>query len=328
MKIAFCDFWEGFDANSFLLTKIIKSICDFQISSIKDADYLIFSTFGHQHLYAPDNCIKIFYTGENIIPDFNLCDYGISFSYLNFGDRHFRFPLYYCYDNINEQMENKHKVNVDEIIREKTKFCSLTVSNGDRHPMFKTLFEELQKYKNVDSGGKWNNNIGGAVDNKYDFDLTHKFSIVCENSSAPGYTTEKIVQAFAAGCIPIYWGDPEICKIFNNNAFINISDHKSIYEVIETIKKIDNNDNLYIQMLQTPAYLSQESNLSVQKDRCKQFLQSIFLQDKLKAQRRNRISWGNKYIKQQIEDKEPLTIKQHIKDIWKLLKAKTVKKNK
>lgn len=322
IKIAFCDFWEGFEPNSFLPVKILKSICDFQISKVQDADYLMFSIFGHQNLYASDNCIKIFYTGENIIPDFNLCDYGISFSYLHFGDRHFRFPLYYCYDNINEKMESKHRGNIEDILKTKKEFCSITVSNEDRHPMFKTLFKELQKYKKVDSGGKWNNNIGGAVDNKFDFDLTHKFSIVCENSPAPGYTTEKIVQAFAAGCIPIYWGDPEICKVFNSNAFINIADYRSIDEVVETVKKIDNDDNMYVQMLNTPAYLSHESNYSVQTERLKDFLQHIFLQDKTKAQRRNRISWGNKYIKQQMEDKEPVTIKSNIKHIWERLKAK------
>ena len=40
------------------------------------------------------NCVRIFYTAENLVPDFNVCDYGIGFHYMNFGDRYIRFPLY------------------------------------------------------------------------------------------------------------------------------------------------------------------------------------------------------------------------------------------
>ena len=35
----------------------------------------------------------------------------------------------------------------------------------------------------------------------------HKFNIAFENSSYPGYVTEKITDAFIANTIPIYWGD-------------------------------------------------------------------------------------------------------------------------
>jgi alpha(1,3/1,4) fucosyltransferase len=33
------------------------------------------------------------------------------------------------------------------------------------------------------------------------------FNICPENSSTPGYVTEKLFQSFDSGCIPIYWGD-------------------------------------------------------------------------------------------------------------------------
>ena len=91
-------------------------------------------------------------------------------------------------------MENKHKCDVKKELEIKKDFCSITVSNDDRNPIFKLLFERLSEYKKVDSGGKWMNNMGGRVKDKLAFDRTHKFSIVCENSASPGYTTEKIVQ--------------------------------------------------------------------------------------------------------------------------------------
>ena len=73
------------------------------------------------------------------------------------------------------------------------------------------LFEYLSQYKLVDSGGRHKNNIGGSIDDKFLFQQQYKFSIAYENSSTPGYTTEKIIQALAAGTSePIYWGNPEI----------------------------------------------------------------------------------------------------------------------
>ena len=57
------------------------------------------------------------------------------------------------------------------------------------------------------------NNIGGAVSDKFAFQQKHKFSIAFENTSYCGYCTEKIVEAFVAGTIPIYWEIQEWQKI-------------------------------------------------------------------------------------------------------------------
>ncbi|MFR8313282.1 MAG: hypothetical protein ACLVBP_13570 [Ruminococcus sp.] len=41
------------------------------------------------------NAVRVFFTGENIAPDFQMCDYAIGFERLLFGDRYIRFPFYY-----------------------------------------------------------------------------------------------------------------------------------------------------------------------------------------------------------------------------------------
>ncbi len=295
-KIAFTGFWNDFNPETLPLTQIIKENIEVQYTDVKQADYVLFSVFSEKHWFVPDNCIKIFYTGENITPDFNACDYGIGFDWLDFGDRYLRFPLYYLYKDINEQMESKHIFHKEDIKNDKTSFCSMTISNDNRDPIFKTLFEKLSNYKRVESGGKWNNNIGGRTKDKYAFDLSHKFSIVCENCAHPGYTTEKIVQAFAAKCIPIYWGDPTIGKIFNRKAFINVQDYNSIDDVIETVKCIDNDEQLYYRMLSEPALIDQSFTKNQQLIVLKHFLANVFNQPKEKAYRRNRVFYGEKYI--------------------------------
>lgn len=61
------------------------------------------------------------------------------------------------------------------------------------------------------------------------------FVIAMENSIGDGYVTEKIVNAFYSGAIPIYWGSSNINELFNKNSFINISDFNTIDDCIEYV---------------------------------------------------------------------------------------------
>ena len=70
------------------------------------------------------------------------------------------------------------------------------------------FFVKLSKYKQVDSGGRTLNNIGGPVEDKMEFIKDYRFVISFENAEYPGYTTEKIIQPMFVDSIPIYWGNP------------------------------------------------------------------------------------------------------------------------
>lgn len=298
-KIAYTGFWDDF-ASENLLIKAINEVCSLEEThDIALTDYLLYSVFSKEHWFVSDDVIKIYYTGENVTPDFNACDYAIGFDYLDFGDRYLRFPLYYLYEDICELMQAKHLKPISEIAKEKRNFCSITVSNANRNPIYKVLFEQLSAYKMVDSGGMWANNIGGPVEDKFSFDLSHKFSIVCENSSYPGYTTEKLVQAFAANCIPIYWGDSAIGKVFNKKAFVNVQDYESIDKVLERVKEIDGNDSLYYEMLAEPALIDEQYTKERQITVLKAFFSNIFNTSIVQAKRRNRDCRGELYIKEQ-----------------------------
>jgi len=89
------------------------------------------------------------------------------------------------------------------------------------------------------------NNIEYLVMDKLSFLQQYKFTIAFENSSYPGYTTEKLLQAFIAYKIPIYWGNPLIHKDFNTNSFINCHDYNNFEEVIERVIEVDKDDSLY-----------------------------------------------------------------------------------
>lgn len=295
IKIRYVDFWANCDFENHILTRALRENYEVEIVNDDTADYVFFSIFGDEHWFLPERCIKIFYTGENVCPDFNACDYGIGFEWMDYGDRYLRFPNYYAtkfFERTTRLMEDKHL----RPIPEKTEFCSFVVSNPQGNPIRKQLFEKLSEYKQVDSGGRWLNNVGGPVADKLEFERKHKFSICCENSSHSGYTTEKIVESFAAQTVPIYWGDPDVAKIFNPKSFINAMDYESLDDLLSAVSAIDNDDILFHQMLKEPAMNTDDMTLDGQYQVMCEFLKNIVGQSLDKAQRYNREFWGKRIV--------------------------------
>jgi hypothetical protein len=330
IKVGFVGFWSHFVKEEFIGICALRQNYEVEImDDARDADYVFYSVMDDEHWFLPSKAIKIFYTGENICPDFNACDYAIGFEWLDFGDRYIRLPNYYTtpyYRGQTTKFEERYQQQLSSKdllqLSNERRFCSFVVSNVDGNPVRRELFEALTKYKKVDSGGRWMNNVGGAVDDKIAFEAQHKFSIACENSSHPGYTTEKIVEAFAARTIPIYWGDPKIVKVFNPKAFINVMDYSSIDAVVQRVVELDNDDKAYMTMLQEPALLlPNEFSLKTQMEKMVAFMQHIVEQPLNTAQRYNREFWGQRYL----EREKKLVIQGE--KTWKdLLKEKVLSK--
>ena len=77
-------------------------------------------------------------------------------------------------------------------------------------------------------GGHCGNNINKIVENKIDFLSEYKFSIAMENSNGDGYVSEKIVDSFLSGTIPIYYGDYIIDEYKNPKTYILIKGESDI----------------------------------------------------------------------------------------------------
>lgn len=66
-----------------------------------------------------------------------------------------------------------------------------------------------------------------ALDSKIDGLKDYRFSIAMENGCYNTYFTEKILDCFFVGTIPIYWGTENINKIFNPKGIIFLEDFMS-----------------------------------------------------------------------------------------------------
>lgn len=145
----------------------------------------------------------------------------------------------------------------DPKIYEKTKMISMISSN-------KTFTEGQQNRL------KWVERLGDQVDlygrgiNPIDFKeeglCDYMFSVVIENGIYESYYTEKILDCFATGTIPVYLGSPDIGDHFNKDGIIQLADEFDVSDEIYFSKMDAIKDNLervkQIEVLEDFIYLN------------------------------------------------------------------------
>jgi hypothetical protein len=67
----------------------------------------------------------------------------------------------------------------------------------------------------------------GPCDDKRETVRHYRFGIAYENTSWPGYVTEKIIDCFVAGIVPVYLGAPNISDLVPPDSFLDASRYAS-----------------------------------------------------------------------------------------------------
>ena len=257
-----------------------------------DPDYLIYNVFYSDYLNPKyNNTIKIALYTENVMADINYADYILSHYHINYLDRCFKYSIFLLRNS--SDINKKREETLRKPIRKK--FCGAVITNCRPFYLFRMNFiDKLNKYKKVDMGGRCNNNINKNVTDKIEFLSDYKFSIAMENSNGDGYLSEKIIDSFRAGTIPIYYGDYFLDEFINPKTYILIKGEKDIKEKIEYIKKIDNDDNLYKSIMVEKPFIDDNFIDKIDRKEIKLFMKNIFSQDKNKAFRTDDYYCNNK----------------------------------
>jgi hypothetical protein len=252
--------WNGIDTRDNWFTHFLGE--HFEIDWSPDPRFLIYSELSPG--WARHRGVRIFYTGENVRPDMQRCDWALSFDHLDH-ERHFRLPLYRFYNEPECLVKALRPRPTAEQLLDR-RFCNFVYSNpGARQRI--DFFEKLSKYKRVDSGGAVINNIGGRVADKHSFVSGYKFTIAFENSSYPGYTTEKLTEPMLADSLPIYWGNPVVELDFNPASFVNVMSIGSLDDAADAVVELDRNDNAYLAVHEQPWYPDDTPTTYVETDR-------------------------------------------------------------
>ena len=270
LTVSFCDWWRSeycggeFDTNNNYFTNLLRKYGNYDVKIIEpnqNPDILFYSIFGDSHK-SLNARRKVFFSGEPY-GQRNDADFNITFD--SNSHKNTRLPLWLCYfsNSILDECikrknnQNNSKTNID-IHKKRTDFCSFIASGPGLRNNRKEFVDKLSKYKIVDCGGRYLNNIGGEVpiglncSGKIEHNNNYKFAMAFESASYPGYVTEKICDIYKSNCIPIYWGHPDIIKDFNPKTFINANDFTNFDELIDYIIKVDNDDELYASFFKEP----------------------------------------------------------------------------
>jgi hypothetical protein len=269
MNISFLDFWGGFDVNNNFFIHLLRQIMEnVNVTNPNKADIIIFSCFGNSNNFFT-HCKKIFYTGENIRPDFNKCDYSFTFDYDSYGGKNIRIPLWLMqFDFFNKKSYGNPEFLIPlEFITniqsnrfyhtKKENFCVIINNHlaNKREDILKCLIKD--KNKIVHGYGKIFNNSFDGEENKLNILSKFKFNICFENGIHSGYYTEKIIHAKIANCVPIYYADSNCNLDFNKNSFLNLTDYESINHLCEDILELDNDNKKYKKISDEPLFCDQ-----------------------------------------------------------------------
>ena len=279
-----CDPVAGFKNGTFFPKEIRDS---YEFIKSDKPEYVFCSSFMNMvsDLTKFPNAVKIFFSGENVNPDFIFFDYWIGFDFLDYNGRFFRYPLCFWegeYNGLTYSTNNK-----------KEYFCDFIYGHNDVNGLRKKLFNSLSEYKKVSSFGKLYNNTGIIVDMKHKDEVQSKckFSLVIESCSNDGFITEKIVHALNNRTIPIYFGTSRISEYFNSKRFINANDYDNdVDKIIEVVKQIDSNDDLYNKIVSEPIYNS-DFSIDQLREKYVSFLRNIFDSDPIL---RRDVNYSNK----------------------------------
>ena len=263
-KVCVVNFWDGaFDGDFFEF--FFRTAFDGieYVDSPHEADVVISSVFGHTQT---DPAKTIMYIGENVRPSYIGYNHSLSFDYDTYGGRNFRLPLWWsrlAWDGFEQKprKQNSHNHGYEDLISidsltngrtfdlsQKIKFCAMIAGNPEGLRI--NLYNSLHKYKPVDGYGLM---FGNSLrQSKFDILPEYKFCLCPENSVYDGYVTEKLIDAYAGGTVPIYGGDISVSEDFNHNAFLNYQEIKDMEKFVEHVSFFDRNTEAYRSVYERP----------------------------------------------------------------------------
>ena len=179
---------------------------------------------------------NVWYSAENIRPPLvQKFDHYLSYDLDDYEKRNTYLPLWLCrlgptieLANICQESLMLHRQTTE--LREMN-FC-MVASNPEHIRNY--FVERLKIHSNVDVFGR----LGSPIINKNATLQSYNFNICFENDLYPGYVTEKAIESYLSGCIPV-WRGLDTAGFLNQDAIVditNLSVEEGIRKIIEVSK--------------------------------------------------------------------------------------------
>lgn len=163
---------------------------------------------------------------------------------------HLRYPLWAC-------LLAAQPMELSPAPEGERKFCNFIFSNG-QCGLRNAFFSVLDSRERVDALGSVLQNathpdLGGRY--QADWRTTkvrvmsdYKFTIAFENSEHVGYTSEKMIDAWLADSVPIYWGDPAVELDFPEDSYLSLYRSGSLTQLVKNVLEAHHDADRYRQL--------------------------------------------------------------------------------
>lgn len=269
IKLNIVNFWDGLLPSEWC--NALGFLTDRKIEPSTEPNVLFYSVFGDSHsiedglqkahslgITPTKDCIHIFYTAEDVDMPLGY-DFTIGFR-RTAAKNYYRMPNY--------TFRRLYGIDLSKLVKDPDE----AEKAADRaefgcyvqrytYQVRSTFVARLLGARTLFCPGRSYNNtgeIGNGSKAKIEYLSKHRFNVSMENrlGAGPnrGYVTEKLPEAMLAGCMPIYWGDPDVGLDFNPASFVILKDgsNHEIRNTINEVLSLDENRDLLRAKLREP----------------------------------------------------------------------------
>jgi hypothetical protein len=201
--------------------------------------------------------VNFWFTGENERPPFGEWNAYFGFDYHLEANNYAYLPLWFLtstnlmQDNVNSYWGSQLQ-DIEGLLTRRpmelraSKFACAFV--GKAYPLRLYALEALAKIGQVDIFGPVTRK---SVNRPSEVAKEYKFTFCFENDVYPGYVTEKPLEAYLAGTVPIYFGD-DPAGYLNQEAMLNLHTFSNISNWTDEIRRVNSDEDVYSEYFQKP----------------------------------------------------------------------------
>lgn len=282
VRVSFTDFWPGFDEEAFFFPLIRESTGMNPIRTGSRQSQVRFISVFNQIRFPsgrplpgrplkvwPRSATKksqksIWFTLENMRPPVGNFDLTISFDEDPYDGTNTTFPIVLMsldwFGNTSAKLSKEAArsgvlLTPEEVassrrsdVATRKKFACAFIGNPE--PTRMRAVEMLRQVGEVDVFGKQGERI---VKDKNSIAREYRFNLCFENDLYPNYITEKTVDAWGSGCIPI-WSGLDSQNLLNKSSMVRYDPVAGLSEMIQEVQYLENNKGEMTKMGEAPLF--------------------------------------------------------------------------
>jgi hypothetical protein len=256
-RIAFSDFLTAGNIDcSIIIAGLREWNQDYSLVMPTEASIVIYNVYTNFHRWLPCNVARVFWTNEMDEVDSHYANVSICPSNCFDSEPHVWYPCWLSCVKLDGMKDSYYgsrftTLTVDDVaslvryrasrddwyaLRDATVSVVMSNRKEDRLTIVKALEENgISMIK----GGRCFDN---PIRDKASFIAKADINMCFENTLKPGYITEKIIDSYMSGCVPLYWSTGINARLLNPQSYIEMDNFNSPVELANKIIRLTPND--------------------------------------------------------------------------------------